>query len=74
MLLSPRRLLRWFRSTAGAELTDYLLSSSARDLLELVRSDLEEAGIDVPNRQGAATAIDDLLAVINRVSERLDIA
>jgi hypothetical protein len=74
LLVSMRRVLRWFRSTVDAELSDYLVSSSARDLLERIRPDLEEAGIDAPHRQRAATAVDDLFAVISRLSERLDLA
>jgi hypothetical protein len=71
-----RRRRRSTRTTRGYDhqLSDYLLSSSARDLLERIRPDLEESGIDVPHRQLAATALDDLLAVIHRVSERLDLA
>lgn len=74
LLLSMRRIVRWFRSTAEADLSDYLVSSSARDLLERIRPDLEEARVDVPHRQRAATAVDDLRAVISRLSERLDFA
>jgi hypothetical protein len=74
LLLSLRRVVRWFRSTVDSEMSDYLVSSSARDLLERIRPDLEEAGIEVPHRQGAATAVDDLRAAIKRVSELLDLA
>jgi hypothetical protein len=74
LLLSMRRVARWFRSTADADLSDYLVSSSARDLIERMRPDLEEAGVAVPPRQRAATAVDDLLAVISRLFERLDFA
>ncbi len=65
LLLSMRRALRWYRSICDAELSDYLVSSSARDLLERIRPDLEEAGVDVPRRGRAITALDDLGAVVN---------
>jgi hypothetical protein len=74
LLLSMRRALRWFRSTADAELSDYLVSSSARDLLERIRPDLEEVGFDMPQRRRADTALDDVLDFVNRVSESLDLA
>jgi hypothetical protein len=74
LLLSMRRVLRWLRSAVDGDLSDYLLSSSARDLLERIRPDLEEAGVEVPHRQRAATAVDDLRAVVNLVFERLNLA
>jgi DNA-binding transcriptional ArsR family regulator len=73
LLLSARRLVRWLRGTGDADLSDYLVASSARDLLERVRPDLEEAGVPVPRGQRAAVAVDGLLAVINRILELLDL-
>jgi hypothetical protein len=73
LLLSMRRIVRWLRSTADAGQSAYLVLSSARDLIERIRPDLEEAAIDVPDRQRAATAVDDLRAVLNQVRDRLDV-
>jgi DNA-binding transcriptional ArsR family regulator len=74
LLLSLRRILRWFRTIEDAELSGYLISSSARDLLERIGPDLEEANVEVPHGQRAMTALDDLLTVFERVSRRLDLA
>jgi hypothetical protein len=76
LLLSMRRVVRWLRRAEEAERSEYLLSSSARDLNERIRSDLEEAGIDLSHRHRlvAASAIDDLTVAMNLVFDRLDVA
>jgi hypothetical protein len=74
IFLSLRRTLRWLRQPSRSQDSEYLISSSARDLLERIRPDLEGAGIEVPQRRRAGTALDDLLAVMNRVAEFLDMA
>jgi hypothetical protein len=63
ILLSLRRTLRWILEARIAEPSDYLPSSSARDLLERIRPDLRAAAVDVPPGRSAATALDDLSAV-----------
>ena len=76
LLLSMRRVVRWLRRAEEAERSEYLLSSSARDLIERIRPDLEETGIDLSHRRRlvAATAIDDLIVAMNLVFDRLDVA
>lgn len=60
--LSLRRVLRWSRTSRGADLTDYLLVSGARDLLERIRSDLAAAGVALPSSQRSDTAVEDLFS------------
>jgi hypothetical protein len=74
ILLSLRRAIRWVRDTSRSQQSEYLVSSSARDLLERIRPDLEASGVEMPARRRAATALDDLLYVLNQVSEFLDMA
>jgi hypothetical protein len=74
ILLSLRRTLRWSREASRAEPSDYLLSSSARDLLERIRPDLQAAAVDVPAGRSAATALDDLSAVTKQIFDLLDTA
>ena len=72
ILLSLRRTLRWIREASRAEPSDYLLSSSARDLLERIRPDLQAAAVDVPASRSAATALDDLSTVTKQIFDLLD--
>jgi hypothetical protein len=72
LLLCLRRILRWSRSTSDADLSDYIVSSSARDLLEKIRPDLEAAGIHLPRGTRSATALDDLASIINDFTKLLD--
>jgi hypothetical protein len=60
LLTGLRRALRWLRHAADADMSEYIASSEARDLLEAVRRDFEYAGIVVPRRRTAAGAVDDL--------------
>jgi hypothetical protein len=74
ILLSMRRTLRWLRETSRTHTSTYLTSSSARDLLDQIRPDLESAGVPIPAGHRADTAVDDLLASINQVTALLDSA
>lgn len=72
--VSLRRILRWTREASGSERSEYLISSSARDLLERIRPDLEEADIELPAGHSAASALSDLSTAVRQVLERLDTA
>lgn len=74
IFLSLRRTVRWLREASRSQQSDYLLSSSARDLIERIRPDLEVAGIDVSARRTSTTAVADLVAVVSQVAELLDMA
>lgn len=74
ILLSLRRALRWNRETGNSQRSEYLVSSSARDLLERIRPDLEAANIEVPAGRRASSALGDLSTVLNQVFEFLDMA
>jgi hypothetical protein len=74
ILLSLRRTLRWIREARRSERSEYLFSSSARDLLEQIRPDLQAAEVEVPPRRRALTAVDDLVMVVNQIFAFLDIA
>ncbi len=71
LLRGLRRILRWLRHAADADLSDYMLASEARDLLEDVRADLEYAGIVLPRRQTSAEALPDLSHVVAQSLELL---
>lgn len=72
ILLSMRRTLRWLRQISRTQPSTYLASSSARDLLERIRPDLEAAGVPIPAGRRADTAVDDLLATTNQIAALLD--
>jgi uncharacterized protein YegP (UPF0339 family) len=56
-----RRLLRFTQRSDLADLSEYLMASRARDLLEELRSDLLRCDIALPPRTTAAGAVDDLV-------------
>lgn len=66
LLGSLRRMSRWLRGSELDELSDYMLGSQARDLLEEVRDDFEDAGFKV-GRAPAGRAWDDLEALVEEV-------
>jgi len=73
ILLSLRRTLRWSRAALRSQNSDYLIASSARDLIEQIRPDLSATGIKIPSQRRASTALDDLRTIIDQVSEFLDL-
>lgn len=66
LLGALRRVARWLRRPELDGLSDYMLGSETRDLLEDVRDQFEEAGFEV-GRSPAAGAWDDLEALLNEV-------
>ena len=65
-----RKAARWLRQPEIEELSDYMLGSQARDLLEDVRDQFEEAGFEV-GRSPAAGAWNDLETLLDEVLARL---
>jgi len=70
LLRGLRAVLRWLQRPELDDLSDYLLSSQARDLLEGVRRDFEYAGIHVGGAV-ATGAWDDLEALVGDALSRL---
>lgn len=73
LLAGVRELLRWLSQGELDDLSDYLLGSRARDLLEDVRSDFEQAGIPV-GRGPAADAWQQLEALVDLALRLLGVA
>ena len=73
LLRGLRTLLRWLQRVDIGQLSEYLLASQSRDLLEVVRRDFEYAGIHVGSAP-AAGAWDDLETLVGDALARLDIA
>jgi hypothetical protein len=72
LLAALRRTLRWLRWTDEHELSDYLLASSARDLLEDVRDDFADAGIAIPPARTATDALRDVDDVVRQSMRWID--
>jgi hypothetical protein len=66
-----RKVARWLRRQELDGLSDYMLGSEARDLLEDVRDQFEEAGFEV-GRSPAAGAWGDLDALLEEALASLD--
>lgn len=64
LLAGLRTLRRWLRRQDLQGLSDYLLASEARDVLDKVRSYFEPAGISVGDSRGGES-LDDLEAVVD---------
>lgn len=64
LLSALRRILRWSEQPELASLSDYLLASRARDLLEAVRAELAFAGIGVSISSTAEGAWRDLTKTV----------
>jgi hypothetical protein len=70
LLSGLRHVVRWLRAPRLDALSNYLLASEARDLLEEVRDRFEEAGFEVGNSPTAGawgdleTLLEDVLAVL----------
>jgi hypothetical protein len=73
IFLSLRRILRWLQETEQSKASEYLITSSARDLLERLRPDLQAADLEVPPQRSAQRALHDLRAVLSQIFEFLDI-
>jgi hypothetical protein len=71
LLAGLGKTLRWLRYTAQADLSEYMLGSQARDLLEGVRADFGYAGVIVPSRHTSADALDDFRAILAAALEML---
>jgi hypothetical protein len=65
-----RTVLRWLSVPGAEELSDYILASQARDLLEHVRPGFEVAGISIGSRAVAETW-DDLERLVEDATELL---
>jgi hypothetical protein len=62
-----RRILRWSSRPELATMSDYLLASNARDLLEAIRPDLAFAGIPVDLSPSPENTLSELEEVIERL-------
>lgn len=62
-----RRILRWSSRSELASMSDYLLASSARDLLEGIRPDLSFAGIPADLTPSPEKTLRELEEVIDRL-------
>ena len=71
ILLSLRRILRWLRENEQSNASEYMIASSARDLLERLRPGLQAAELEVP--RSSRNALHDLQAVLNQVASLLDL-
>jgi hypothetical protein len=72
LLASLRQILRWTAQPQLDDLSDYLLASQARDLLEHLRPELAVAGIPVgstASAQGAWRDLDELLTQLSALLE-----
>jgi uncharacterized protein YegP (UPF0339 family) len=67
-----RKIARWLRDPQVEELSDYMLVSRARDLLEDVRGDFEQVGIRVGRTPGAG-AWEDLESLVDQALKELDL-
>ena len=67
LLGALRRILRWSSQPELATMSDYLLASSARDLLEAIRPDLAFAGIPVDLSPSPENTLRELEVVIESV-------
>lgn len=61
------RILRWFHQPELATMSDYLLASSARDLVEAIRPDLAFAGIPTDLSPSPENTLGELEVVIESV-------
>jgi hypothetical protein len=66
LLSALRELLRWLSDPELTELSDYLLASRARDLLDRIVPDLQYAGVPVSIPQTAAEAPGELEWLVER--------
>jgi hypothetical protein len=58
------RILRWLRADATTPTSEYLQASAARALIEVIRLDLQGAGITPPASQTSADALRDLDEIV----------
>jgi uncharacterized protein YegP (UPF0339 family) len=71
LLAALRRILRWLSEPETEALSDYLLASRARDLLEAVHIDLVYAGVPVEFGPTVEDALMGLEATVDRALEQL---
>ena len=74
LLGALRRIVRWLHRPEIDELSDYILASELRDLLDELRAPLAHASIPVPSTPGLDAARQDLADTIDVVLARLGIA
>jgi hypothetical protein len=74
LLGSLRRIFRWSSQPELATMSDYLLASSARDLLEGIRPDLAFAGIPVDFSPSPENTLRELEVVIERLLAKIGAA
>jgi hypothetical protein len=74
LLGALRRILRWSYQPELATMSDYLLVSSARDLIEAIRPDLAFAGITTNFKSSPDDVQDDLEEVIEHLLTRIGAA
>jgi hypothetical protein len=74
LLGALRRILRWSYRPEFATMSDYLLASSARDLIEAIRPDLAFAGITTNFKSVPDDAQDDIEGVIEHLLKRIGAA
>jgi hypothetical protein len=67
-----RRILRWSSQPELTTMSDYLLASNARDLLEVIRPDLAFAGIPVDLSPSPENTLRELEEVIARLLAKID--
>ena len=58
------RILRWLRTDATAQTSEYLQASAARTLIDATRQDLQWAGITPPSSPTSADALRDLDEIV----------
>jgi hypothetical protein len=64
LLSALRELLRWLNNPALSQLSDYLLASEARDLVERIQPDLHYAGLPASIQRRTGDAWDELEALV----------
>jgi len=69
-----RRILRWSSQPELATMSDYLLASSARDLLETIHPDLAFAGIPADLSSSPKNTLRELAEVIERLLTKIGAA
>jgi hypothetical protein len=71
LLGALRRILRWSSRSELATMSDYLLASSARDLIEGIRPDLAFAGIPADLSPSPENTLRSLEAIIERLFAKI---
>ena len=67
LLAALRRILRWSEQPELETMSDYLRASSARDLLEAIRSDLAFAGVPIDLSPSPENTLSELAQLIEPV-------